>query len=67
VAAYVLTRRRLLAAALVAPWIIHRVIREPRPGTRKRQIAILPATFVVDAVETLTVTASGVRYRTLVL
>ena len=28
---------------------------------------VLPAAFAVDVVETVTVTASGIRYRTLVL
>lgn len=60
-------RRRTLGLLLVAPWVHHRVFKEPRPGTRKRQLVILPATFIVDAVEVLTVTASGIRYRTLVL
>jgi glycosyltransferase involved in cell wall biosynthesis len=62
-----LTRRRALGLLLVVPWVHHRVVKEPRPGTRKRQLVILPATFIVDAVETLTVTASGIRYQTLVL
>jgi glycosyltransferase involved in cell wall biosynthesis len=63
-------RRRaawVVAAAAFAPWLRHRVVVEPRPGRRRNLPLVLPAAFVVDAVETLTVTASGIRYRTLVL
>jgi glycosyltransferase involved in cell wall biosynthesis len=58
---------RVLAIALVVPWLRHRVVVEPRPGRRRHLPVVLPAAFVVDATETVAVTASGFRYRTLVL
>ena len=63
-------RRRIVrVAALLAlvPWLRHRIVLEPRPGRPRDLPLVLPVAFVVDAVEALTVTASGVRYRTLVL
>jgi hypothetical protein len=71
IAAVALAPRRgaVRALALVAflPWLRHRIVREPRPGRRRDLPLVLPAAFVVDAVETLTVAASGVRYKTFVL
>jgi glycosyltransferase involved in cell wall biosynthesis len=58
---------RALALAAFVPWLRHRVVLEPRPGRRRELPLVLPAAFVVDAVETMTVVASGVRYKTLVL
>ena len=58
---------RALALLAVVPWLRHRIVLEPRPGRTRDLPLVLPVAFVVDAVETLTVTASGVRYRTLVL
>jgi GT2 family glycosyltransferase len=58
---------RALAVAAFVPWLRHRTVLEPRPGSRTHLPVVLPAAFVVDAVETLSVTASGLRYRTLVL
>lgn len=55
------------ALALAAPWVRHRTLVEPRPGGRRRAVAALPGAFAIDAVETITVVASGVRYRTFVL
>ena len=60
-------RSRTLAAFCVLPWLRHRTFVEPRLGRRRHWPAVLPAAFAVDAVETLTVACSGVRYRTLVL
>ena len=58
---------RALALAAFVPWLRHRTVLEPRPGRRRDLPIVLPAAFVVDAVETLTVAASGVRYKTFVL
>ena len=58
---------RTLAICCVLPWLRHRTLVEPRGGRRRHWPAVLPAAFVVDAVETLTVVYSGARYRTLVL
>jgi glycosyltransferase involved in cell wall biosynthesis len=58
---------RALALLSLVPWLRHRIVLEPRPGRPRDLPLVLPAAFVVDAVETLTVTASGIRYRTLVL
>jgi glycosyltransferase involved in cell wall biosynthesis len=58
---------RLLALAAVVPWVRHRIVVEPRPGRWRTLPVVLPAAFAVDVVETATVTASGIRYRTLVL
>jgi glycosyltransferase involved in cell wall biosynthesis len=64
-------RRRaawLVGAGAFLPWLRYRTAVEPRPGARRRHWPIvLPAAFVVDAVRVVTVAASGVRYRTLVL
>jgi glycosyltransferase involved in cell wall biosynthesis len=60
-------RVRGLSLLLLAPWVVHRLVKEPRPGRRRTQLAALPATFVVDAVETATVTMSGIRHRIFVL
>jgi hypothetical protein len=58
---------RALGVAAVAPWVRHRIVVEPRPGRWRTLPVVLPAAFAVDVVETATVTASGLRYRTLVL
>lgn len=67
-ARFVRGSRSIDSAVLTAmiPWLVHRLFLEPRPGSHRLQVAVLPATFVVDAVETFTVVWSGVRYRTLV-
>jgi glycosyltransferase involved in cell wall biosynthesis len=60
-------RGRALAACCLLPWLRHRTVVEPRAGSRCLLPMVLPAAFAVDAVETVTVAYSGVRYRTLVL
>jgi glycosyltransferase involved in cell wall biosynthesis len=58
---------RAAAVAALLPWLRHRIVVEPRPGRWRHLPIVLPAAFAVDAAETLTVAASGIRYRTLVL
>ena len=58
---------RVLAVAAIGPWVRHRIVVEPRPGRWRQLPLVLPAALAVDVVETATVVASGIRYRTLVL
>jgi GT2 family glycosyltransferase len=71
IAAFALASRhrvvRAVALLALVPWLRHRIVLEPRPGRARDLPLVLPAAFVVDAVEALTVTASGIRYRTFVL
>lgn len=59
--------RGAVGVGLVIPWLVHRLTIEVRPGSLRNRVAVLPAAFVVDATETLTVVMSGIRHRTLVL
>jgi GT2 family glycosyltransferase len=55
------------ALVLALPWIYYRTrVRRP-PGTRRRGLASLPGTFIVDAFETIAMIRGSVRHRTIVL
>jgi glycosyltransferase involved in cell wall biosynthesis len=58
---------RLVALAALLPWLRHRTVVDRRPGRLRHLPITLPAAFIVDAVEVITVARSGVRYRAYVL
>ncbi|HEU5033461.1 MAG TPA: glycosyltransferase [Mycobacteriales bacterium] len=61
-------RGRLLAPALLAPYLKLRLVDQPLPHVRRRQrLLLLPAAFAVDITEVITLAAGSARHRCLVL
>lgn len=56
-----------VAAVGTLPWVDLRLRRRPLSGSRKERLRTLPAAFLVDATEVVTMLRGSVRHRTLLL
>lgn len=66
-AALGLGRRHPAAATLAIPWVLYRVVIDPRPARRRWLGAILPMAFLADAAEVAATVRGAVRFRTFVV
>ena len=59
--------RRPAPLLALGPWLRHRVVVDPAPGSPRRRLASLPGQLAVDLVEVGAVARGSVRHRSLML